>query len=208
MGIASGVSTGASIAFYALAFLVLFSAMMVVTSRNLFRCALFLALVFLGVAGLFLLMGAVFLAGIQVLIYAGAVTVIILFAIMFSEEIAGRRLQLVSRTKPTGLLTATCFLGVAVTLILFSIARLPVHDVVHLSPLDEIVREGAPTAMGNVRAFGAALLTQYIVPFEFASVLLLIAMIGAIVLARSVNQGAGGVPNGCANEKAKSVEVD
>lgn len=170
---------GEAIAFYILAGIIVLSALGVVTLRNLFHCALCLGLVLLGVAGVFVLNGAEFLAGVQVLIYVGAVLVIILFAIMLSENITGERIKLVSYNRPLGLLAALGFLGV----VLFLAATqtvLPSHTSTVKDPVLHVLAK-VPT---NIAAFGTLLLTKYLVPFEFASVFLLVAMIGAIVVAR------------------------
>ncbi len=107
---------GEAIAFYVLAATIVLAALGVVTLRNLFRCALCLGLVLFCVAGLFILNGAEFLAGVQVLIYVGAVLVIILFAVMLSENITGERIKLVSYNRTLGLLAALGFLGVVLFL--------------------------------------------------------------------------------------------
>ncbi|MCS7253707.1 MAG: NADH-quinone oxidoreductase subunit J [Armatimonadota bacterium] len=170
--------------FYALSAFTLFNALLVVTGKNLFKCALHLMLVFLGVAGLFLLQGAFLLAGVQTLIYTGGVTTLILFAIMLSEEVVGRQRQLVSRGVSIGISAAICFLGIALTIFGTAVAQLPENYGVHIAPVAQFVAEASHLPMGNVRAVGVALLTQFLVPFEFASVLLVVAVIGAIVIAR------------------------
>lgn len=170
--------------FYALAALVLLNALAVVIGKNLFKCALHLMLVFLGVAGLFLLQGAIFLAGVQVLIYTGGVTTLILFAIMLSEEVVGRRRQLVSAGVCIGLSAALCFFALALSILGTAVVKLPTNYEVQIAPVAQFVAEAASSPMGNVRAMGVALLTQFLVPFEFASVLLLVAVVGAITVAR------------------------
>lgn len=170
--------------FYILSAFVLFNALVVVTGRNLFRCAIHLMLVFIGVAGLFLLEGAIFLAGVQVLIYTGGVTTLILFAIMLSEEIAGKHGQLASRGIAIGVSAAACFLGIALATFGTAVARLPINYEMHIAPLAQYVAEAMSSPMGNVRATGVALLTQFLVPFEFASVILLVSIVGAITVAR------------------------
>jgi len=172
---------GETIAFYVIAAFTLISALMVVTKENLFHCAAFLAAVFSGVAGVFVLTGAEFLAAVQVLIYVGAVTVIIVFAIMLSEELAGRRIVLVSRNQALGLLAALGFAAAVVGLTLVNVDAFQQVTQPQLpGPLSKALLE----AEGNTTAFGSLLLTKFIVPFEFASVLLLVALVGAIVIAK------------------------
>ncbi len=170
--------------FYALSAFILLNAIMVVAGRNLFRCALHLMLVFLGVAGLFLLQGAIFLAGVQVLIYTGGVTTLILFAVMLSEEVVGKGRRLVSANVGIGISAAVCFFGLALTILGTAVVKLPANYEVQIAPLAQFVAEAASSPMGNVRAAGVGLVTQFLVPFEFASVLLLVAVVGAITVAR------------------------
>lgn len=172
-------SVGEAIAFWLLAAIIVLGAIGVVTLRNLFHCALCLGLVLLGVAGIFILNGAEFLAGIQVLIYVGATLVIILFAIMLSENITGERIQLVSYNRALGFASALLFLGLII--FLASTTEAPFHTSTIKDPTLTVL-ENVKT---NVAAFGTLLLTKFIVPFEFASVFLLIALIGAIVIART-----------------------
>lgn len=140
----------------------------VVFSRNVVHAALFLMLALFAVAGVFVLLAAEFLAIVQVLIYGGAVTILILFAMMLT-----RVRDLPTATdgpqKPFAFLAAAAF---AVT----SIAAIVSTD--WPGNTDEI----------NVIAFndiGSSLFTTWAVPFEIASLLLMVALIGAIILARS-----------------------
>ncbi len=170
---------GEAIAFWVLAAIIVLAALGVVMLRNLFHCALCLGLVLVCVAGIFILNGAEFLAGVQVLIYVGATLVIILFAIMLSEDIAGRRIQIVSYNRLLGFVAALVFFGTIAFLALTT--DFPFHT--------STIKDPAVAVLANVKtniaAFGTLLLTKFIVPFEFASVFLLIALIGAIVIART-----------------------
>ncbi len=170
---------GEAIAFWVLAALIVAAALGVVTLRNLFHCALCLGLVLFSVAGIFVLNGAELLAGVQVLIYVGATLVIILFAIMLSENITGERIRLVSYNRLLGLLAALGVVSVVVVLAVTS--SLPAHT----SSIKDPVLPVLQNVTNNIAAFGTLLLTKFILPFEFASVFLLIALIGAIVIART-----------------------
>lgn len=170
--------TGEAIAFWVLAAVIVLAALGVVTLRNLFHCALCLGLVLVSVAGIFILNGAEFLAGVQVLIYIGATLVIILFAIMLSENITGERIMASSYNRLLGLISAVFFLGLIFFLALTT--GFPSHTSTIKDPAVSVL-ENVKT---NTSAFGTLLLTKFIVPFEFASVFLLVAMIGAIVIAR------------------------
>lgn len=168
------------VAFAVLAALILYGSYKVVASPLITHSALFLALVLVSVAGVFLMLDAVFLAVVQVLVYAGAVMAVIIFAIMLSEqrEIGGdpsaqrmgfgEELRRALRSRHWGLLPAAA----AALLAVLAIAG--------------IGRLAAPAAPGaastSVADVGRALLTDYLVPFEIASAVLLAAVIGAIVL--------------------------
>ncbi len=156
------------IVFAVLSVIVLGAAVMVVTNRNLFHSALYLILAFLGMAGLYVLLEAEFLAGVQVLIYVGAVAVLILFAIMLS----GRYMQDPGRQWnqqwPLAAIFAVLFFGV-LAFVLLQVRWATVQAEV---PSDYLNR------------LGQALMGPYVLPFEVASVLLLVAMVGAILIAR------------------------
>ena len=159
------------VAFFAVAAVVLGSAIMVVTLRNIFHCLLFLALSFLGVAGVYLLLSADFLAAAQVLIYIGAIIVLMMFALMMTHRVMSTD---VSQTLNQWWL-APFPIAVGVFVILFRVyvrhgGQAHVHKVTEIIPTTGII--------------GRALLTKYVLPFELASIILLVAMVGAIVLAK------------------------
>jgi NADH:ubiquinone oxidoreductase subunit 6 (subunit J) len=167
-----------------LALITLVAAYEVVTSRLITHAAFFLALAFVAIAGLFLLLGAEFLAVVQVLVYAGAITVMIIFAIMMSQvgEIRFgeegrppfvRRLWLKLVSSQWGLLPLASAL-------VFALAMFVVYAratwTVRLLQTDRV------GTVPNLTAIGAELFSTYAVPFEVASIILLVALIGAIVL--------------------------
>lgn len=164
--------TGQGIAFAVLAGITIISALLVVTLRNIIRSALFLALTFMGVAGLYVLLNAEFLAATQVLIYVGAITVLILFAIMLTQQIMSARIRQTTEWFWLALPTA---LAVLVTLMIFFV--LPSKNTGALTTPDALA---GPTTM----PLAEALLKPFLLPFELASVILLAALIGAIVIAR------------------------
>ncbi|HEC23754.1 MAG TPA: NADH-quinone oxidoreductase subunit J [Chloroflexi bacterium] len=162
--------TPVTIAFAVLAIFTLGGGLGVVSSRNMVHAALYLVLALFGVAGLYVLLEAPFLAAIQVLVYMGAIAVLITITIMVTRRIMGIT-ESVNRQWP---LAAGIAALVAVTLgfVVLGLFNglLPVADV----PPD------------NIEQLGAAFVSHqaYLLPFEVASVLLLAAMIGAIVVAR------------------------
>lgn len=162
------------VAFVFLAGMTLYSAYRVVVDETITHAALYLALAFVGVAGLYALLEADFLAVVQVLVYAGAVMTVLIFAIMLSDirEVRGLRLPLFRRLSSPrwGWLPAALAAGLAALLLAaFTGSALVAGG------------EGRAAGLGEL---ARALLTTYLVPFEAASVLLLAAMVGAIVLAR------------------------
>ena len=166
-----------SIAFYTLAAFILGFAILVVTTKDTVHSVLFLVLDFLFVAALYVLLGAQFLAAIQILVYAGGIVVLYLFVVMLvnlkrpPEEYRDPR-----RRSMLGLA-----LSAAVLLELGAIAFWS-----RSTPAPALAA-GTAAAMpvtGNTEQVGWLLYTSYLIPFEIASMLLLVAMIGAIVLAK------------------------
>lgn len=147
----------------------------VVASPNLFHAALWLLVSLFGVAGFFVTLAAPFLAAIQVLVYMGAIVILIIFAIMLTRRLMGLHEQ-ASRQWPVALLGAgLMFLVIALALVLASTGESP------LLPREAL---GAVSA-DSIRDLGVALvdLNQYVLPFLLASVLLEGAMVGSIILA-------------------------
>ena len=153
-------------AFYLFATILTLSALAVISVRNPVHSVLFLILAFFNAAGLFVLLGAEFVAMILVIVYVGAVAVLFLFVVMmlnldFREMRKGFKKYL-----PVGLLAGGILLAELITL-----ARAWETPAV----------PGAP-AIDNTKAIGAILYTDYIYPFQIAGLILLVAMIGAITL--------------------------
>jgi len=160
---------GEQITFLMLALITLIPAVLVVTSRNIFHAGLWLLPTLLGVAGFYLTLGAEFLAAIQVLIYVGGIMVLLLFAILLTRRLTDPEIRVHNRQTGWAFL-----LGAALVGILIFAAR---REFGAIGP-------PAPIAPGTTEKMGEALLGPYLLPFEVASVLLLAAIIGAIVLAR------------------------
>ncbi|NOX63526.1 MAG: NADH-quinone oxidoreductase subunit J [Chloroflexi bacterium] len=139
-----------------------------VLARNLFHAALFLVGAFFGVSVLYFLLEAEFLAIAQIIIYIGAIATLIVFAIMLSRGMMGPEAGQHNRYAPFAAL-ALFFLFLLVAW-LFNIARFEYSE-----------QAVAPDAIAQI---GRAFVTTYVVPFEVASILLVVALIGAIMLAR------------------------
>ncbi len=170
------------ISFYIFAGIAIASGVMVVSSRNPVHSVLFLILAFFNAAGLFVLMGAEFLAMILVVVYVGAVAVLFLFVVMmldinFAELRKGFLTYL-----PVGFLVGLILL-VELVLVFGSWA---------VSPLAETAGRAPTPALENVtntHALGLVLYTQYVYLFEAAGFILLVAMVGAIVLTLRHREG-------------------
>ncbi|MFM2043702.1 MAG: hypothetical protein RLY86_2278 [Pseudomonadota bacterium] len=162
-----------AIAFYAFAAVLLASAVMVISAKNPVHSVLYLILAFFNAAGLFVLIGAEFVAFILVIVYVGAVAVLFLFVVMmldinFQELRAGFLQNL-----PIGLLVGVVLLAELVF----------VASAWYVSP-DAVARNVAPAgaSVSNTEAIGQVLYTQYVYAFQASGLILLVAMIGAIVL--------------------------
>lgn len=160
---------GPGIVFYLLAATIVFSAMMVVSLKNIFHCALALVACLFSVAGVYVLLHAEFLAAAQVLIYVGAVAMLMIFAVMLTTNLGRERVKQVNRHGLPALLTALLFVFGAIFLIYKTTVW---HAAKAALPAD------------NILTIGKLLMTRYMLPFEVVSILLLAALIGAIVLAR------------------------
>lgn len=159
------------ILFYLFAFLTLVCGFLVVANpftRNPVTSAMFLVLTIVSMAGLFVLLHAWFLAAVQVLVYAGAVIVLFLFVIMLLDL----RAEEAARFKVFGLIGGC----VAAGTVLFAILKAFLSS--------SLGRVQTPALEGSTEELGKALFTQFLLPFEIVSVLLLVAMIGVVLLSK------------------------
>lgn len=173
------------IVFIVISFLTLLMAWVVVTNRNLFHAALALMGAFLGVAGLYVLLDAGFLAAAQLLVYIGAISILVIFAIMMT-----RRLM---QTEETPFNSQWAVAGIA-SLVLFGVIAYVLLQVWPWQPGEQAFG-AAPTVPDavieeSVVQLGTALVSvdAFVLPFELASVLLLAALVGAIVVAWPENR--------------------
>lgn len=162
--------TLADAVFGLLGILCLASAVLVVTSRNVIHAALWLVVCFGALAGCYLVLTAEFVAWVQVLIYIGAIVVLMLFGAMLTKAPIGKQQELDSRNRPIAALTGLAAGGTLCVLVVsaFRGAYVDVHHV----------------AVGDGKVIGTAVFRYFVLPFELASVLLLAALVGAIVLSR------------------------
>jgi NADH-quinone oxidoreductase subunit J len=157
-----------AVAFWILAILLVGSALAVVLAKNLFHAVLWLALALTGTAGVFLLLNAEFLAAVQLLLYAGGVITIVVFAIVVTERLVGERLSQTNRSIASGALVSIVLLWIIVSTI--------------------VKRPMAVTALPQIpdltRVVGNEVMRTYVLPFELLALLMLAAMLGAIYFAR------------------------
>ena len=160
--------TGDAFAFWGLSAVLVGSALAVVLTKNLFHAVLWLALALTGTAGIFLLLDAEFLAAVQLLLYAGGIVTIVVFAIVVTERLVGERISQTSRRLAGGAAVSL----VLVSLIVSAVMERPLADV------------RAPMVEDLTRQIGDTVLTRFVLPFELLAVLMLAALMGAIYFAR------------------------
>ena len=148
-------------------------AVFMVTLRNIVRSVLAMILAFVGVAGLYLLLEAEFIAAVQVLVYVGAVAVLVLFAVMLTQRVF-------DASRPVN--NSQAWLAFTVSVGMFGIISWVLAPMQWPALPAMPVQNGAP--VGSVTNLGVQLLGAYAVPFEVASIVLLVALLGAIILAR------------------------
>ena len=163
--------TAVQLIFVLLGLVAVGSGLLVVTTRNMVHAALWLVVTLGAVAGVYLILAAEFVAWVQILIYVGAVVVLLLFALMLTKAPTGPQPDLnVGRVLPAAVVAALVTALLAVTVVAgFQDVRID---------LDAAV-------VGSAEVTGATIFQKWVLPFEVLSVLLLAALIGAIVLSRS-----------------------
>ncbi|HEY3230468.1 MAG TPA: NADH-quinone oxidoreductase subunit J [Roseiflexaceae bacterium] len=157
--------------FILLSALILGGALAVVTVKNLIHAALWLIATFFGVGALYLLMEAEFIAVVQVLVYVGAISILILFAIMLTRHVTGEGVRQLYKRWWVALLVAAGLFGLLIV------------PTVYNYNWEGIAPPTQPQAIAASVQLGTAFMREYLLPFELASVLLLVALIGAIVIA-------------------------
>ena len=161
--------TAETIAFGVFATVIVVSALAVVLSKNLFHAVLWLALALTGTAGIFMLLEAEFLAAVQLLLYAGGIVTVVVFAIVVTERLVGERITQTNRRLVGGTIVCAALLALLVR----AIAREPLT----------IARPPAPADL--TKLIGEDVLTRFVLPFELLAVLMLTALLGAIYFART-----------------------
>jgi NADH:ubiquinone oxidoreductase subunit 6 (subunit J) len=156
------------VAFWACAAALVGSALAVVLGKNLFHSVLWLALALVSTAAIFLTLDAEFLAAVQILLYAGGVVTVVVFAIVVTERLVGERLSHASRRLATSAVASAALLALLVR----AIAAADVH----------LPRPAAPADL--TAQMGTTLLTRFALPFELLALLLVVGLLAASYFAR------------------------
>lgn len=167
--------SGQTVAFFIVAALLLFGAIYIVSTRNIMHAVFMHLLTMSFIAAIYVLLYAEFIAAMQVLIYAGAMTTMVIFALMLTRSQStpeGMRTAVDNQKKGLAFLTSAGFL----TILLYV-----------LTQEKWVPMEGAATSAGSVTHLGSLIFSSYVLPFELISVLLLAALVGVVVLTRKEN---------------------
>jgi NAD(P)H-quinone oxidoreductase subunit 6 len=187
---------GRDLAFYVIATIIVASAMGVVAIPNLVYSGFLLVLTFISIAGIYLLLNADFLAAAQILINGGAVTIMLIFAIMLTNKNTDTANVPYSGTYRY---VSFVFIGLGLFLVLFlrttgiTFARVAAFPFINISQTPVNWPVGTPVAVNTTEQIGQMFFGQYLIPFEIASIILLMALIGAIVLALRATDIKAGV---------------
>lgn len=181
--------------FWILAALILLSGLMVVIVKNIIHAALWLISSFAGVAALYFLLEAPYIGVVQILVYTGAISILVLFAIMLTRQVTGEATrQLFERWWVAALVSVGLFAGVIVPTIWSP--QLPVQEAGQPTywPQTDLAVQSAPDAnnpqpqgaaapIAGAFEIGRSFMQEYLIPFEVSSILLLVALLGAVVIA-------------------------
>ncbi len=190
------------IVFYLFAAVTLASACVVVFSKNIVYSAFSLVFTFFGVAGLYVLLSADFLAVTQLLVYVGGILILLLFGVMLTNKIVNVDVRSGGSTKvPAFIISGTILVGLVAAI--FQTHWISYKDVPwSRSPWNKDAVAGALTEFSKVQGsegtattIGKLFLTDYLLPFEVVSIVLLIALIGAAMIARREPDPAGDAPD-------------
>jgi NADH-quinone oxidoreductase subunit J len=185
--------------FYLFAAITVASAVMVILSRNPVHSVLFLILAFVNAAGLFVLIGAEFLAWILIIVYVGAVAVLFLFVVMMLDVDFAELRQGFSNYLPVG--------GAIGIILFFELAAVLVGWTI--SPdVGKAITAQIPEHVSNTQALGLVLYTRYVYFFQAAGVILLVAMIGAIVLTLQHKANVKRQSIAAQNARSKATAID
>lgn len=145
---------------------------MMVMNRNIFHSALFMIVTFIGVAATYLMLQADFMAAVQVLVYGGAIAIFVVFGIMLTQRGDMKQSNLFSKHAPLAAIVA--------------LALIVINGVMVLKTNWAVSNAAPPTE--TVGPIAELMLQKYVIPFEVAAILLLVALIGAVIIAKEVKK--------------------
>ena len=185
--------------FYLFAIVTVASAVMVILSRNPVHSVLFLILAFVNAAGLFVLIGAEFLAFILIIVYVGAVAVLFLFVVMMLDvDFAELRQGFINYLPIGGAIGVILFFELAAVLVGWTIGP----------DVGKAITAPIPDQISNTQALGLVLYTRYVYFFQAAGIILLVAMIGAIVLTLQHKANVKRQSIAAQNARSKATAID
>lgn len=192
--------------FFILSFVIIASGIGTVIARNLLHAALFLALCCIGIAGIFILLNAEFLAAVQVLVYVGGIVTLIIFAIMLSESITGTKAVTHNKQSITAL-GVSILMGIVMIIILFYNRD---GYFVGLERWALTAERNPFPNVSNAQMIGRSLMSTYTLIFWIASIILMIAMIGALILSKAEDEADIAELDGNSEsvEKSSGLEVN
>tara|TARA_B100001057_G_scaffold392506_1_gene401097 strand:+ start:795 stop:1409 length:615 start_codon:yes stop_codon:yes gene_type:complete len=191
--------TVTQLTFYIFSFVMLLSALMVISTKNPVHSVLFLILAFLNAAGIFVILHAEFLAMILIIVYVGAVAVLFLFVVMMLDIKTTIEKSNILQYMPIGLFIGFVFIAELVIVLINT--KLELSNMQILSnPLNKFAE------LSNTKAIGSILYTDYILHFQLAGVILLVAMIGSIVL--TLRERTGVKRQSVAEQLSRSSKID
>tara|TARA_B100001029_G_scaffold160770_1_gene149036 strand:+ start:229 stop:843 length:615 start_codon:yes stop_codon:yes gene_type:complete len=191
--------TVTQLTFYIFSFVMLLSSLMVISTKNPVHSVLFLILAFLNAAGIFVILHAEFLAMILIIVYVGAVAVLFLFVVMMLDIKTTIEKSNILQYMPIGLFIGFVFIAELVIVLINT--KLELSNMQILSnPLNKFAE------LSNTKAIGSVLYTDYILHFQLAGVILLVAMIGSIVL--TLRERTGVKRQSVAEQLSRSSKID
>ena len=191
--------TVTQLTFYIFSFVMLLSSLMVISTKNPVYSVLFLILAFLNAAGIFVILHAEFLAMILIIVYVGAVAVLFLFVVMMLDIKTTIEKSNILQYMPIGLFVGFVFIAELVIVLINT--KLELSNMQILSnPLNKFAE------LSNTKAIGSVLYTDYILHFQLAGVILLVAMIGSIVL--TLRERTGVKRQSVVEQLSRSSKID
>ena len=163
--------------FYLFSALVVISALVVLFTRNVLYAAFSLIFTFLGIAAVYVLAGADFIAITQIIVYVGGILVLMIFGLMLTNKIEGKAVTTRNHNVFWGAIAGIAMLAI-LNMVVLKV------DFMHMDWVEAAAIEESPVAASTVQAIGQLMMSRYVLPFEIAGLLLLVALIGSAFIAK------------------------